>query len=257
MKRTVSVWNGISILIGVVIAILSLTRGTMAMILLIASFTIWGLWLIFALLRPAYRANQEYRRRVRELRQQQEGTSNEVDSQVGMALLHHVNFRISEHLKAAYPNAQWEWTLHDPVAFITRGGTGRIRVYGIPDYDYADVTLDQKGEFRCALVKLSPLEGKDGSKSGQNPLDPRAWYEIHGRAMMESLIADLRSRGHSSLTLDEAGNVSIQPVDGSEAVSKGSFPFFPEKVYWPRLAKVLEQEGLTADVQNTKILVSW
>ena len=255
MKRPVSVWNGISILIGVVIAVLALTRGTLSMILLSASFTVWGLWLIFALLRPAYRANQEYRRRIHE--QHQESASKEVDSQVGMVLLHHVNFRISEHLKAAYPNAQWEWTLRDPVTFITRGGTGRIRVYGIPDYDYADVTLDQKGEFRCALVKLSPLEGKDGSKSDQNPMDPHAWYEIHGRAMMEKLIADLRSRGHSSLTLDEMGNASIQPVDGSEAVSKGRFPFFPEKVYWPRLAKVLEEEGLTADVQNTKILVSW
>lgn len=257
MKRTSSLWGSISMLIGVVIAVLSLVRGVWEIPLLIAVFAVWGLWLIFTQLRPAWQSNREYRRRMREQRQQQENALKQENPQVGVVLLRHVNHRISEQLKSAYPNAQWEWTLNDPVSFATRGGTGRIRVYGVPDYDYADVTLNQQGEIRCALVKLAPLKGKGASKAEQRPLDPRVWYELHGRELLESLVADLRSRGHSSLTLSEDGSISIKPVDNSEAISKGSLPCFPEKVYWPQLAKILEQEGLTADVKDTKILVSW
>ena len=47
MKRTSPLWGSISILIGVVIAILSLLRGNWATAALIAAFTVWGLWLIF------------------------------------------------------------------------------------------------------------------------------------------------------------------------------------------------------------------
>ena len=145
--------------------------------------------------------------------------------------------------------------MSDPALFIAHGGTGRIRVYGIPDYEYADVTLDRQGSLCCSLVKVTPLE--EEPKSNQQPLDPRVWYELQGRSILEDMIADLRSRGHSSLTLNEDGSICIQPADGGEEITKNSFVTFPEKVYWPRLVKVLEQEGLCADMQDTKILVSW
>ena len=60
--------------------------------------------------------------------------------------------------------------LADPARFIAYGGTGRIRVYGIQDYDYADVTLDRQGGLRCSLVKVAPLEA--GAAPNQQPLDP-------------------------------------------------------------------------------------
>ncbi len=78
-----------------------------------------------------------------------------------------------------------------------------------------------------------------------------------GRSVLENVIADLTSRGHSSLTLNEDGSICIQPVNGGEEIAKDSFATFPEKVYWPRLVQVLEQEGLTADMQDSKILVCW
>ena len=43
MKRTSPLWGSISILIGVVIAILSLLRGIWATVALIAVFAVWGL----------------------------------------------------------------------------------------------------------------------------------------------------------------------------------------------------------------------
>lgn len=255
MKKTSPVWGSISILIGVVIAILSLLRGTWATVLLIAAFAVWGLWLIFAQLLPAWKSNRMYRRRVRQFHSQQETAAGGTDNGVSLVLLRHVNHRISEHLRAVYPDAHWEWTVSDPALFIAHGGTGRIRVYGIPDYEYADVTLDRQGSLRCSLVKVAPLE--KAPAPNQQPVDPRVWYEMQGRGILEDLIADLRSRGHSSLTLNEDGSIRIQPADGGKEITKDSFVTFPEKVYWPRLVKVLEQEGLCADMQDTKILVSW
>lgn len=254
MRKTNPLWGSISILIGVVIAILALLKGPWATVALIVTFTLWGLWLIFTQLLPAWQSNHRYRCRER---QRQETASERSDSNVSLVLLRHVNHRISEHLRSVYPNAYWEWTMSDPVLFVAHGGTGRIRVYGIPDYDFADVTLDRQGSLHCSLVKVAPLDGSQAGAPNQQPLDPRAWYELQGRELLEDLITDLRSRGHSSLTMNEDGSISIQPVNGSEELVKESFVTFPEKVYWPRLAKVLEQEGLAADVQDTRILVSW
>lgn len=250
MKRTSPLWGSISILIGVVIAILSLVRGVWATVLLLAAFAVWGLWLIFTQLLPAWRSNRLYRRCARQSRSEQQAPDD-----VGVVLLRHVNHRISEHLRAVYPKAHWEWTVSDPALFIAHGGTGRIRVYGVPDYEYADVTLDRQGGLRCSLVKVAPLE--TAPAPDQKPMDPRVWYEMQGRGILEDMIADLRSRGLSSLTLNEDGSISIQPMDGGDEITKDFFVTFPEKVYWPRLVKVLEQEGLCADMQDTRILVSW
>lgn len=146
----------------------------------------------------------------------------------------------------------------NPILFIVQGGTGRIRIYGVPDYEYADVRLDKNGDLDCSLVKIVPMQDNGpGAPSGQPSADPQAWYELEGRGVLDALIADLRSRGHSSLTLNEDGSISFQPEAGGKKATKHAFASFPEKVYWPRLADTLTQEGLTADVQDRHILVSW
>lgn len=48
--------------------------------------------------------------------------------------------------------------MRNPVLFVAQGGTGRIRVYGVPAYDFADVTVDQSGKLSCSLVKLASAE---------------------------------------------------------------------------------------------------
>lgn len=90
MKRTSPLWGSISILIGVVIAILSLLRGNWATAALIAAFA----------------------------------------SYLGASAI-------------CLSPGPLEWTLADPARFIAYGGTGRIRVYGIQDYEYADVILNR------------------------------------------------------------------------------------------------------------------
>lgn len=255
MKQKISLASSTSILIGVVIAILALLRGPVQTALLLLTFALWGLWVLLALLRPSWRTNRDYRRREeREAREQNALSGKDLSG----LLLTHVNYRVSDYLKRAYPDARWEWMMPNPVLFIAQGGTGRIRVYGVPDYEYADVTLDKNGGLDCSMVKIVPVgDSGQGAPSGQSPADPQAWFELEGRDVLDGIIADLRSRGHSGLTLNEDGSISFQPEAGGRKATKRAFASFPEKVYWPRLADVLAQEGLTADVQADHIAVSW
>ncbi len=255
MKPNVSLASSTSILIGAVIAILALLRGAPQTVLLLLTFALWGLWVVLTLLRPSWRANRDYRRREERAEKQQNTFAGK---NLAGLLLCHVNYRVSDYLKRAYPDARWEWMMPDPVLFIVQGGTGRLRVYGVPDYEYADVTLDKNGKLECSMVKVVPVQGSgQGAPSGQSPADPSVWYELEGRGILETLIADLRSRGHSSLTLNEDGSISFQPEAGSLKATKRAFATFPAKVYWPQLADVLAQEGLTTDVQADHIAVSW
>lgn len=131
MKQKKTIGGSIGLLIGVVIAILALVRGTWRLPLLIGTFAVWGLWLLCTHLLP-------FRRTGRKQKQQ----AGDINRQLAQTLLHHINYRVSDCLKASYPDARWEWMMHDPALFVAQGGTGRIRVYGVPDYELADVTVD-------------------------------------------------------------------------------------------------------------------
>ena len=226
MKKESPLWSSISLLIGIVIAILALIRGRMLLPLLLAVFALWLLWWLLTQALPLWRNNRAYR---------------------------------AAMLRAAYPNARWEWLADKPSRFAVEGGTARIRVYGIPDFDYADVTLDQKANLDCSLVKLSPLVAgaSDTQPPNRQPVNPRVWFETRGRAVLEALVTDLNSRGHSSLTVQENGEVFVQAKENEAEPAKETFLDFPEKVYWPQLVKVLEEEGYAADARDADILVSW
>ena len=178
---------------------------------------------------------------------------------VAQTLLRHVNYRISAYLKSAHPNARWEWVTRNPALLAVQGGIGRIRLYGVDDYDYADVELDQQGSLSCSLVRLMAEQTPDGEPpaSPGMPLDPRIWYDQQGRETLEMLIADLNSRGYKHLALKEDGSICTSLDGANEETIQSTFSNFPAKVYWPQLAKVLEQEGLAATVEANCVSVAW
>lgn len=257
MKKESPLRSSISLLIGIVIAILALIRGRMRLPLLLAVFALWLLWWLLTQALPLWRNNRAYRAKEAQLREQTAAANG--GGQLADALLCHVNYRITAMLHAAYPNARWEWLADKPSRFAVEGGTARIRVYGIPDFDYADVTLDQKANLDCSPVKLSPLVAgaSDTQPPNRQPVNPRVWFETRGRAVLEALVTDLNSRGHSSLTVQENGEVFVQAKENEAEPAKETFLDFPEKVYWPQLVKVLEEEGYATDARDADILVSW
>ena len=177
-------------------------------------------------------------------------------------MLRHVNFRISAYLQSAYPEATWQGLEEFPEKIVAKGGTGRIQLYGVPDFNYADVSFDQKADISCSLLKIVPMaevQQASGEKKTipqqQTPVDPQIWYEKQGRSVLESLIADLHSRGHHSLTIRENGEIAIQQADSE--ITRPAFENVPEKTYWPRLVKVFEREGMAADITENGVVLSW
>lgn len=270
MKSDKALWGSISILVGAVIAILALVRGSWQVLLLLGVFTLWGLWVVTVLLKP-YMQQAKRRKMCSQLEKKRlaEGIVSNHQFEIPtmeageteLLLLRHVNHRISSYLRAAYPDVRWEWCEKKPEKLILTVKTGRIRLYGIPDFDHADVTVDKNAEISCNMLKIVPLSEVGGSEPentvppNKQPIDPQIWYEVQGRKVLEALVADLNSRGHSHLTIHEDGDVCIE--EDTEEVAKEHLAGFPEKTYWPRLLQVFERNGLAAEIMAKGIQISW
>ena len=257
MKSDKAHRGGTGILIGAVIAILALVRGAWQPWLLLGVFLLWGLSLLAAHALPrTHQAKSRRKRRPRRKRLVMDSVSAE------SLLLRHVNHRISAYLRSAYPGITWEWEEKRPEKLALSGGTGRIRVFGVSDFDHADITLDRQANITCSMLKIVPLADNGNSappegeaSADRQPIDPQVWYEVQGRTVLEALVTDLNSRGYSYLTLHENGDACVE--EGQQEVTKEHLLGFPEKTYWNRLVEVLESNGLTAEATPGGIRVSW
>ena len=93
MKKESPFWSSISLLIGIVIAILALIRGRMRLPLLLAVFALWLLWWLLTQALPLWRNNRAYRAKEARLREQTAAANG--GGQLADALLCHVNYRIT------------------------------------------------------------------------------------------------------------------------------------------------------------------
>ena len=267
MKQKTSLWTGVSLLIVAVLAVMAFIRGDLQIWMLAAVFVAWGIWAGIFFLAPYFKA-QMYRHKARALRKQNEKRSPkkemavpDISDSIGLVLLRHVNFRISAYLQSAYPDATWQWMEEFPEKIVTRGGKGKIQLYGVPDFNYAEVSFNRAADISCSLLKIVPMaeiQKPSGEKKvipQRTPVDPQVWYEKQGRAVLENMIADLNSRGHHSLTIRENGEVAVKQADSE--ISKPAFESVPEKTYWPRLVKVFEREGVAANITEKGLVLSW
>lgn len=269
MKSDKAHLGSTGILIGAVIAILALVRGPWQTWLLLGVLALWGLRLLKAYMPPiTHKASRRKGRRRRKRPSADDGPDisawiQEPDSiSAENLLLRHVNHRISAYLRSAYPGITWEWEEKRPEKLALSGGTGRIRIFGVPDFDHADITLDQQANIACSMLRIVPLAENEDSASPEGqahadkqPIDPQIWYEIQGRAVLEALVTDLDSRGYSCLTLHENGDACVE--ENQQEVPKERLPGFPERLYWNRLVEVLESNGLTAEATPGGIRVCW
>lgn len=267
MKKKTSLWSGVSVLLVAVLAVKAFIRGNVQIWLLAGVFAVWTAWASVRFIIP-YLKLQKCRYECRKVqkkygeKKQSHFEMPDVSDPVDLVLLRHVNFRISAYLQSAYPDATWEWREEFPEKIAAKGGTGRIQLYGVQDFNFADVSFNQNADINCELLKIVPM-AELNKPSGEtetipqkrNPVDPQVWYEKQGRTVLESMIADLESRGHHSLTILENGEIAIKQADTE--VIKPAFENVPEKMYWTRLAKVFQSEGMAANVTERGIVLSW
>ena len=260
--------SNVTVLLVAVLAIMAFIRGPLQIWFLAGAFVLWGLWVIIPLLIKAQKRST-YQRQKKQTPSQagkpRELQFPDLTEPAESVLLRHVNFRISAYLKSAFPDVTWEWQEKDPERIIKNGGTARIRMFGVPDYNYASVVFDSKANIGCDVMKIVPLSEAAGIPSDvqaaptpqpqTQPADPQIWYELQGRQVLEDLIADLHSRGHSSLTIKDNGDICIKQANAE--VTTQTLKSFPERNYWQALAKVFEKEGLAAAVTETGLAVTW
>lgn len=90
MKKESPLRSSISLLIGIVIAILALVRGRMLLPLLLAVLALWLLWWLLTQALPLWRNNRAYRAKEARLREQTAAAKD--GGQLADALLCHVNY---------------------------------------------------------------------------------------------------------------------------------------------------------------------
>ena len=274
MKNKKSLWSGVSVLIVVVLAITAFVRGGLEVWLLAGAFAAWGIWAVVRFGVP-YAKAQLYHYKARKIRKQCEAQPQksklnvpDLSDPTDIVLLRHVNYRVSSYIQSVYPDATWEWREEFPERIITKGGVARIQIFGVPDFNFADVTFDQNAGIHCSMLKIIPLSrlkenpATPASTAEEQPappqpntVDPQVWYEVKARKVLKNLIADLDSRGHSSLTIKETGEVAIQQANAE--IVKPAFENVPERMFWPRLVKVFEREGMAANITDNGLLLSW
>lgn len=273
MDQKKSLWTGTTVLLTAVIAVLAFTGGQLRFWLLTGAFAVWAAWAGINFLLPYLRRKWYFRQIKRERKQADvhtpaaaEEAEDERDSgqeDPAIILLRHVNYRISDRLKAAYPDAAWQWCEEYPEQLMLRGGTGRIKVFGIPDFEFADITFDTNGRISCSLIKTMPVgnpipekpEHAESAPEHQTAIDPQIWYTQYGQQVLEDLISDLDSRGYHSILIRENGEITVQQDD--QEVTAKQLESMPERTYWPRLVKVLERAGLAASSSPAGIAVTW
>ena len=274
MKRKNLFGKSVSVLVVAVLAVIAFIRGSAQIWFLGGVFALWGIYMITCLLKTrkrdigAYFQRWELRRKYaaenRAADKVYPNLSSDLDTSsipVNSVLLRHVNHRISAYLKSAYPDVTWEWVSKDPSQIVASGGTGRIRLYGIADFNYANVMFDQLAKINCDMMKIVPLAELGNPAASTNiiaagqPIDPEVWYSIHGKSVLDSCVAELHSRGHARLSITENGEIHVSQA-GTDIVH-AKFPNLPAKVYWKGLTKVFEKSGLVASVIDDAIIVSW
>ena len=256
---------GVTALLVAVLAIMAFIRGPLQVWFLAAAFGLWALWVMIPMVITARKRSRRRQKRQTPAppAKPREFYVPDLSEPAEGVLLRHVNFRISAYLKSAYPDVTWEWEEKEPERIITRGGAARIKLFGVPDFNYASVIFDCKANINCDMMRIVPLSEVAGAPSGapapqQNPpqpTDPQIWYEMQARQVLEDLIADLHSRGHNSLTIKENGDICIKQADAEVAAQ--TLKNFPARNYWQALAKVFEKEGLAAAVTDTGLAVTW
>lgn len=272
MKHKKNLWSGVSSLIVAVLAITAFLRGAWQFWMLVVSFSIFAVWASVRFLIPYIRdkwhgkeAKKLQRHYEAQARQQRTFLDIDVSEPVSIVLLRHVNHRISAYLQSAYPEATWDWCVDNPEKLVTKGGTGRIKLSGVPDYNFAEISLDQNAKIGCQLLKIVPFgveqNGAEEKATEEKPktapreIDPQVWFEKQGRAVLQNLIADLNSRGHNSLTIEADGSIVI--TQGDKALKRPAFTNLPSKEYWPRLVNVFARNGMSGEITDSGLVLSW
>lgn len=139
----------ISTLVGGILLVLAFTRGTLSHVLLVLFVALWCVAVGFQKLRPP---NSGHRQST-----PQNTAATPAEKKLSRLLLQQVEARISEQLRAMYPQANWRWYTDDPEDAIVKGRTAWIKTSHTGDYDMATMDLGDPASLKLELVQTRPV----------------------------------------------------------------------------------------------------
>ena len=184
-------------------------------------------------------------------------------------LIRQISYQVTDKIKAAFPDASWEYTRPVKAESLLNCDIIRIRTFHTGDYNFADVSLDRYGHlklFMMTITDFTPLPGQknpdhpetDGPEPPAEPpvhVDPESWYSLIGKPLLTELIGDLQARGHQKLFINEAGEIFIYANNSPEI--KDTFQHFPPRDYWAALTEIFHRDELKAKETGNTLELSW
>ena len=155
MRRLQRLWGLVSVLTAAVLAGICFLRGSRQRIFLVGVFALWIAYSFAVFLMPVIK-RYKYRRNLRKIRKkpQNHSGSNVAELQrLYYLLLCNANHRITGYIKSIYPEAVWKWETAAPEKVITEGETGRIRLFNVDDYNFADISFNNSANIECTFLK--------------------------------------------------------------------------------------------------------
>ena len=175
--------------------------------------------------------------------------SNEIELQ---DLINQLSHRITEKLHLKYPEGSWMYAEKPALKLFKEGGIVRVLTMDTGDFDEADVLLDSYGRLDIKMLRSSGITETIKPTSDTMVVEPKVWYEQHGKQALTNIISEQNSQGTKSISIDEEGNVTI-----ANNMKIATLDAFPEKNLWKKLAELFEEDELTVVQTESSIQLSW
>lgn len=185
----------------------------------------------------------------------------EVSDSPSQVLLRHLNCRISDKLKSAYPDVTWNWAAEQPEQIASKGGTARIKLDQAGEFTHAEVIVDQLARIEFKMIKMvdinTLLPGGQPQGGAPEPVttDATAWFDLVGREQLTAIVTELNTRNHHKLSIAENGDVYV--VEGDASVKQGSLENLPCKNLWKELSALITESGINAQVTGDQLRLAW
>lgn len=187
----------------------------------------------------------------------------DVSDPPALVALRHLNCRISDKLKSAYPDVTWNWEVEQPDDLASKGGTGRIKLHQAGEFTHAEVTVDQLARIDFKMMKLVDINAlipgvqpANGTPTAEPVItDAAAWFDLVGREQLTAIVTELNTRNHRKLSIAENGDVYV--VEDDASVKQSTLENLPGKNYWNELSTLIAEIGIKAQVIGDQLRLAW
>ena len=261
-KGRISSWSVFRIILLPCMFLCTITKKPVFQWLALAALLLWVAIEIIRLISSARKKrNSKGKLEKKAARRKKSDRKNSEDN----SLLLQVNYRITEQLKATYPDAAWLWTAKPSQEELKHGGTWRISLQNTDPFNFAEITLRNSGAMQIDLMQVTSLhktaKEPDPDENDLTPgeilnrFDVQEWYNEIGEEALCDIVDELNTQGYKQLRISEDGDVTITAKGGERCFA--AIDRFPPKTVWEDLCMLLRQDDIKASISGSQIAIAW